>query len=370
MHEFSVLIVGAGPIGIELSVGLKRRGLASRVVDAGSLGHTISWWAPQTKWFSSNRRISIAGVPLNTVDGSKASREQYLNYLRSVVQQFDLDVQTKTIVTDAVKRDNGRFEVHTKSHAGSGTVMADAVVLAIGGTDRPNRLDIPGEDLPHVDGYLRETHQYFGRQVLVIGGRNSAIEAALRLHHAGAKVTLSYRGENLPEENIKYWMLPEMKGLIQADQIRAEFGTVPVEITPNHVVLARQDERIKIAADDVLSLIGYQQDKGLMRRCGVELLGTTQRPQFDDDTMQTNVPGIYVAGTAVAGTQSSKYKTFLENCHIHVDRIVDHLCSTMGTAEQSASSAAADDCGRDGRIVESNHASSDFEKLIEYQPES
>jgi thioredoxin reductase (NADPH) len=321
-----VAIVGGGPIGIELAVALSRRGVAYQVFEAGSIGHTISWWAPQTRWFSSNERIAIAGVPLLTPDQSKANREQYLTYLRSVVTQFDVQIQTHTRVT-GIRREPDGFHLSAESTGRTDQWLADAVVLAIGGTDFPKPLGVPGESLPHVDGYLRETHRYFGRRVLIIGGRNSAIEAALRLHHAGADVSLSYRGAVLPEDGIKYWLLPEIKGLIAAGRINGLMPTIVQEILPDRVRLRRLDDG-SIAdhpADDVLSLVGYEQDKSLFRAAGVQLEGESLRPVYDQATMETNVPGIYVAGTATAGTQSSKYKTFLENCHDHVDKIAAHL---------------------------------------------
>ena len=320
-----VAIVGGGPIGLELAAALKRAGIEFQVFEAGALGQTISWWAPQTRWFSSNERISIAGVPLLTADQSKSTREQYLTYLRTVATQYEIDVHTHTPVTD-VKSGDGEFVVTTKSSSRQTNWSAKAVVLAIGGTDYPKKLGIPGEDLPHVDGYLRETHRYFNRRVLVIGGRNSAIEAALRLHHAGAQVALSYRQEHLPEESIKYWLLPEIKSFLKSGRIRSLLGTVPIEFTERLARLRSLDgETIEVEIDDILSLIGYQQNKSLMRSCGIDLVGDAEKPSFDEATMQTNIPGIYVAGTAVAGTQSSSYKIFLENCHDHVDKIVTHL---------------------------------------------
>ena len=321
-----VVIVGAGPIGIELAVALKHAGIEFELFDAGAIGQTISWWAPQTHWFSSNERIAIAGVPLLTSDQSKATREQYLMYLRSVVTQFGLHVHTHSPVVN-VQQSGRQFTVTSMPVGGPQPWFADAVVMAIGGTDFPKKLDIPGEDLPHVDGYLRETHRYFGRRVLVIGGRNSAIEAALRLHHAGARVSLSYRGATLPEDGIKYWLLPEIKGLLKVGRISDLTGTIPIEITPRHVRLRSTEDGAvsEVEADDVLSLIGYEQDKTLMRLAGIELTESMRRPVYDEKTMETNVPGIYVAGTATAGTQSSKYKTFLENCHDQVDKIVNHL---------------------------------------------
>jgi thioredoxin reductase (NADPH) len=320
-----VVIVGGGPIGLELAVALRRRGVPLRVFEAGVLGNTISWWAPQTRWFSSNERIQIAGVPLITIDQGKCSREQYLAYLRSIAQQFDIRVECRTTVID-VRTDNDYLQVRTKSLVGTDTVPASAVILAIGGTDFPRRIEIPGIELPHVDGYLREVHRYFGRRVVIVGGRNSAIEAALRLHHGGALVTLVHRGESLPAENIKYWLLPEINGLIAAGRIQAHFSSQPINIAAQAVTIRKADGSfVDLPADDVLTLIGYEQDKNLLRRMGIELTGPMQRPVYDEQTMETNLPGIFIAGTAVAGTQSSSYKTFLENCHVHVDRIVDTI---------------------------------------------
>lgn len=324
-----VAIVGAGPIGLEFAVACRRRGIPFEIFDAGAIGNTISWWAPQTRWFSSNERIAIAGVPLLTSDQAKATREQYLTYLRGVVTQFGIRVNCYQPVVDIRRREAG-FTVITKNAAGRGELDCEAVVLAVGGLDRNRRLGVEGEDLPHVDGYLREPHRYYGRKVLIIGGRNSAVEAALRLHHVGAQVAISYRGAELPENDIKYWLFPEIRGLIRSERIAAYFRSRPLCITPRQVVLELVDEadrtrRIDVAADDVLALIGYEQDKSLFRRAGIELVGESQRPRYDERTMETNVPGIYIAGTAVAGTQSSRYRTFLENCHQHVEQILAHL---------------------------------------------
>ena len=321
-----VAIVGGGPIGLELAAALAGRGISFVQFEAEQIGHTMSWWAPQTRWFSSNERIAIGDRPLVTIDQSKATREEYLTYLRGFVQQHNLRVRTYEPVT-RIRRDGEGF-VLTSSHVGGErTTRCDAVVLAIGGTDFPNRLDIPGENLPHVDGYLREPHNYFGQKVLVVGGRNSAVEAALRCHHAGAHVALSYRHPQLPQKSIKYWLLPEIEGLIKANRIEGHFDTKPVQITPTHVTLEniRTGDTYEVAVDRVLSLIGYGQDKTLFRSAGVELIGDGEMPKFDPESMETNVPGLYVAGTAIAGTQSSKYKIFLENCHVHIPRIVAHL---------------------------------------------
>lgn len=341
-----VVVVGGGPVGIETAVGLSKAGLSCVVLEKGAIGNTMTWWAPGTRWFSSNERISIAGVPLMTPDQSKATREQYLAYLLSVVKQFELEVRTFEPVVAIVPVTNiaptnipattnsnkaVRWSVQTLSRGQKLEYRCNAVVLAVGGTDFPNTLGVEGEELPLVDGYLREPHTYYGQKVLVVGGRNSAVEAALRLYHAGAQVTLCYRGASLPEDHIKYWLMPEMRSLLRSGRISSLFGTVVKKITPREVFFERVDEALELEIpvsaefDRVLKLIGYQQDKTLLRAAGVNLVETGERPEFDPATMQTNVPGVFVAGTAIAGTQSSRYQVFLENCHEHVEKILATL---------------------------------------------
>jgi thioredoxin reductase (NADPH) len=335
-----VIVVGAGPIGLELAVALKKAGVDYLHFDARQIGYTISWFAPQTRFFSSNERIAIAGVPLQTWDQNKATREQYLAYLRGVVQQFDLDVRTYEPVV-GIERTGGRgFRLTTRAQAGERSYRCNRLVLVTGGTDRPRRLGVPGEDRPHVGHYFDDPHKYFRKRVLIVGGKNSAVEAALRCHNAGADVALSYRRDRLPEKSIKYWLLPEINGLIESGKIKGYFGTVPTEIGPDHVTLGpsglaegggSNGSPVRVPADFVLALIGYEQDNTLFKLAGIELRGDCGAPAFDERTMETSVPGLYVAGTAVAGTQD-KYRVFIENCHVHVDRIVAALTGSAAPA--------------------------------------
>jgi thioredoxin reductase (NADPH) len=341
--DAQVAIVGAGPLGLELAVALKRNGLSYVQFDAGQVGHTISWFPPQTRFFSSNDRIAIAGVPLQTPDQTKATREFYLTYLRGVVQQFDLKVNAFEAVT-SIDRQRDSFTLTTNRRGVDRSVRVARIVLATGGTARPRRLNVPGEDLPHVQPHWKDPHDYFRQRVLVVGGRNSAVETALRFHHAGARVTLSYRGEQLPAKSIKYWLLPEINGLLRSGAIRGLLGTVPIKITPTHVTLAPtvasqspalwNDPRgpLEIEADFVVPQIGYVADMTLCRLAGVELNGEREIPTCNPDTMETNVPGVYLCGTVTGGTQD-RYQIFIENGHIHVDRIVAHLTGSAKPAE-------------------------------------
>lgn len=320
-----VLLVGAGPIGIELAVGLKGAGFDYAQLDASQIGSTISWYAPQTQFFSSPERIAIAGVPLQTLDQSKATREEYLTYLRSVILQFALEIRTFERVISIAPRSEGGFDVVSRTVAGERRWRAMRLILAIGGMHRPRLLGVPGEGLPHVSHYFADPHTWFRRQLLIVGGKNSAVEAAIRCVRVGADVTLSYRRMDFDPDRVKFWLLPEIRALVRDGRLRFLPGTVVTEIRRGSVLLARNGETLEINADSVLLLTGYEQDSTLFRQAGVTLEGEEQRPQFDSRTMETNVPGLYVAGTATAGTQLGGVKEFIETSHVHVARILAAL---------------------------------------------
>jgi thioredoxin reductase (NADPH) len=209
----------------------------------------------------------------------------------------------------------------------------DHVILATGGTALPNLLHVPGENLPHVSHYFHDPHLYFNQRLLIVGGRNSAVEAALRCCHAGAKVHMSYRRAGVDPKEIKSWLYPEFASLVQAGAIVGHFNTNVREITPTDVLLASTGggveeagavEGERLPVDFVLLLTGYRADMSLAAAAGIRLEGAAQVPAFNPRTMETNVPGIYIAGTAIAGSQE-RYQVFLENCHVHVERIVAHL---------------------------------------------
>ena len=323
-YSADVIIVGAGPIGLELAVAFKKGGIDYLQFDAKQIGDTISWFPPQTRFFSSNDRIAIAGVPLQTPDQNKCTREQYLAYLRTVVQQFDLKINSYEPVI-YIERLREGFALLTRSLGGERRYACRRLVLATGGTARSRKLEIPGEGLSHVSDRLDDPHIYFRKRLLIVGGKNSAIESALRCHHAGARVSLSYRRAALDAKSIKYWLMPEIGGLLKSGEIEGHFGTRPLRITHSAVTLQRGDgETYEVAADFVLTAIGYEADMTLCELAGVELTGEGQKPTFDEKTMETNVPGIYLAGTVTGGTQG-KYAVFIENGHVHIDRILKAL---------------------------------------------
>jgi thioredoxin reductase (NADPH) len=320
-----VAIIGAGPIGIELAVALQRAGLTTLHFDAHQIGYTISWWPRQTYFFSTTERIELAGIPIPNTDQGRVTGESYLAYLRAIVEQFDLDIHTYEPVVD-LRQQEDAFTLVTAPAAGRRQYRARKVVVATGDMHRPNRLDIPGEDLPHVDHYFVEPHRYFRKRLLIVGGRNSAAEAALRCWRAGAQVTLSYRQASFDERSVKHFILPDLLAQIELGTIAFLPETQPVAIAATQVTLEQADgSRFQQPADFVLLLTGFVGDMSLFEKAGVRLVGDERAPQHDPETMETNLPGLYVAGTAAGGERKPRYSYFIENCHVHVARIVHHL---------------------------------------------
>jgi thioredoxin reductase (NADPH) len=324
-------IIGAGPIGIELAVALKRAGVDYIQIDAGQIGTTIAWYPPQMLFHSSADRLAIAGVPIDVPDQQKPKREEYLAYLRTVVRQSGLSIRTYERVEKAERLPEGGFLLRTSAVDGPHAYRCEVVVLAIGAMHAPRLCGIPGEDLPQVSHYFGDPHTYFGKRLLVVGGRNSAVEAAVRSQRVGAEVSLSYRRGDFDPSVIKFWLLPEIRSMIRDGRVRFLPRTLPIEIRGGSVLLAPTGEDgrpvmtdlpSEVAADFVLMLTGYQQDTTLFEMLGVELQGPAREPVHDADTMETNVPGVFVAGTAVAGTPPRKVSVIVETCHVHVPRIV------------------------------------------------
>jgi len=320
-----VALVGAGPIGLEMAAVLKRAGVDYLHFEARQIGYTMTWWPRQTYFFSTTERIEIAGIPLPNSAQGRATGEEYLAYLRGVVEQLDLQINTYEPVVGIMRAAEG-FVLRTQPQTGERRYACRKLILAIGDMHRPNRLGIPGEDLPHVSHYFVDPHQYFRKRLLIIGGRNSAAEAALRCFRAGSQVSLSYRRADFDPQSVKHWILPDLKTQIELGTITFYPETTPVEITPQHVVLERlknlvpTGECIHVPADFILLNTGFRQDPHLFEMAGVNLAGECLEPQYNPETMETNVPGLYLAGTAAAGSQAG-YKLFIENTHVHVGKI-------------------------------------------------
>lgn len=317
-HE--VAIIGAGPIGLEMAVCLKRAGVDYVQFDAHQIGYSMTWWPRNTDFFSTTERLAIAGVPIQNNQQQRITGEDYLAYLRGVVELFDLQINTYEPVT-TLERDDDCFLLTTAPLSGERQFRCRRVVVAIGDMEYANTIGIPGEDLPNVSHYFRDPHDYFRMRLLIVGGRNSAVEAALRCWRAGAQVAVSYRKPRF-DERVKHWLLPDMEAQVEAGTITFFPETIPLEITPTHVVLQSlaTGETIIHETDFVLLATGFRGDQSLLEMAGVELHGENRVPVFNEATMETNVAGLYLAGTVAAGIQQ-RYTIFIENAHEHVGKI-------------------------------------------------
>jgi thioredoxin reductase (NADPH) len=323
-----IIIVGAGPIGLELAASLKRARLDYIHLEAQQIGYTISWWPRNTYFFSTTERIEIAGIPSQSTTQQRLTGEQYLAYLRSVVEQLELKVNTYERVVE-IQRLEGGFLVGSQAQTGPRHYFCRHLVLATGDMHAPNKLGIPGEELPHVSHYFDDPHQYFQKRLLIVGGRNSAVEAALRCWRTGSQVAISYRRAEFDPELVKSHILPDLLAQIEFGNIQFLPGTVPVEIQPGRVYLQpapglETSDLIELPVDFVLLNTGFVADMSLFEMAGVTLHGEQRTPEYNPDSMETDVAGLYVAGTAAAGSQK-RYTLFIENCHVHVGKIAAAL---------------------------------------------
>ena len=328
-----VAIIGAGPIGIELAIALQRAGVAYVLLEAHQIGDAFSQWPPHTHFFSTPEHVALAGVPVHSPDQQPITGEQYLAYLRTLVEMFNLNLRVYEPVTHIARSKDG-FSVTTAPRPGAQQYHARHIVLATGGMAGPRRLNIPGEDLPHVSHYFPGPHPYFRTRLLIVGGRNSALEAALRCWRAGASVSLSYRWPTLDFDRVKPHLAMDMGDRLRKQEIAFLPATIPVEITPTHVLLATTQDghtpnghTTRHEADFVLLATGFVADMRLFAAAGVTLHGPEQAPAYNPKTMETNVPGLYVAGTAAGGTQR-KFVHFISTCHDHVGKIVRAITGT------------------------------------------
>jgi len=307
VHE-AAIIVGAGPIGLACAISAKRRGIDPLVIDAGALANSIARYPVNMAFFTTPERLEIGNHPL-VCAGPKATREEALKYYRGVARAEGIRVQTYTKLINA-------HEIETR--LGTASISWDKLVLATGYFDHPNRLGVPGEDLPHVRHYFDEGHLSYGLDAVVIGGKNSAAEAALQLFRAGARTTIIYRGTAWPK-SVKYWLRPDLENRIKAREITARLGTHVASITPREVRVHGLGGDEAIRADRVYALIGFHPDLGLFDRIGIEYDRDTGRPEIKADTLETSVAGVHVAGSVTAGNKISEI--FIEDGRFDGEKI-------------------------------------------------
>jgi thioredoxin reductase (NADPH) len=308
-----VAIVGAGPTGIACAIELGRRGIDAVCYDRGFLLQTIYDFPEEMRWFSTRDLLDIAGVPFGVPD-AHPTRLESLAYYRGVAEKFGVRTVPETEIVAISPTPGGNLDVSVRDRTGERRFSAPAAILATGFFRNPRRLGVPGEDLPHVHRRYVSGFPFHGRRVAVIGGKNSAAEAALDLYRHGAHVTLLVRGPAI-SERVKYWIKPDLENRIRAGSVGAFFDARIREITPDVVHVDTPTGRESVPADAVFPLIGYEPDFALLERCGIRLEGVQKVPAHDGETLESNVPGLYLAGAILGGTDVGHI--FIENSRHH-----------------------------------------------------
>lgn len=316
MEQRDVVVIGGGPCGLSAAIELKHKGLDVLVIEKGNIVNSIYQYPTHQTFFSSSLKLSIGRIPFITAK-DKPKRNDALVYYREVVKMEGLLINNFELVQAVHKVSEGFHIVTDKAQ-----YKANQVVVATGYYDNPNRLKVLGADLPHVHHYFKEAHPYFQKKVLVIGGKNSAIDAALELERAGADVTVIYRGSDY-SSSIKPWILPGFESLVNNGSIAMHFEAEVIEITPKVVKIKKDQEIFSVESDAVFAMIGYHPDHSFLINMGIQIDEKSGRPLFNEETMETNVKGIYVAGVIAAGNNANEI--FIENGRFHGDLIANAI---------------------------------------------
>ncbi|HIF07737.1 MAG TPA: YpdA family putative bacillithiol disulfide reductase [Gemmatimonadetes bacterium] len=316
-------IVGAGPCGIAVGAAAAPAGLSATLYDRGCITSSLVDYPYYMTFFSTALKLEIAGVPFTIAD-SKPTRREALGYYRRVVQYFELDVHQYEEVT-SIEGQKGDFVLSTRARSGAeDTVRAKVIVIATGGFHKPNYLDVPGEDLPKVKHYYQEPFPFYDQDVLVVGAGNSSVESALETYRAGARVTMVHLFDKI-DRGVKPWVVPDIQNRLANGEIEVCWNHRIQEILPTKVILENTNsmETVEIANDWVLAMTGWRPDRGFISGLGISIDDETGIPSHDTDTMESNVPGIYIAGVLAAGYNANKI--FIENGKLHGPKIVEAI---------------------------------------------
>jgi thioredoxin reductase (NADPH) len=320
--EIDVCIIGGGPCGLAAALALKKKGISYCVIEKGNVVNTIFQYPTHQTFFSSSEKLEIGDFPF-VHEQRKPNRIHALTYYREVVKRNQLNIRTFEKALSVEKKINGHFCVKTCNRKNKETIYdAKWVIIATGYYDNPNFMKIKGENLPHVHHYFKEGHPYYDLDVAVIGGKNSAIDAALELQKSGARPHVFYRGSEY-SPSIKPWVLPEFEASVNSGSIKMTFNACAKEITEDgmYVDIAGQERFYPFHA--VFAMTGYHPDHDFISTMGVNIEKATGRPSFNEDTMETNVEGLFIAGVIAAGNNANEI--FIENGRFHGDRIANTI---------------------------------------------
>ena len=321
MENYDVICIGAGPTGLACAIEARRAGLRPLVIDKGCLCNSIFHYPVNMVFFTTPELLEIGDLPL-TSPAEKPTRLEALKYYRKAAEHYELELRLFELVL-RVEGSDGNFIVITRTEEGiERRYNGKKIAVATGYYDLPNLLNVPGEDLPHVSHYYTEPHEFWNQDVVVVGGKNSAAEAALDLYRNGARVTLVHRNAELGS-TIKYWVRPDIENRIKAKQVQALFNTRVTKITAEEVIVQNGGGEKRLPARQVFALTGYHPDYEFIESFGVKLDPHTKKPALNPDTLESNVPGLHLAGVVIGGRHTSEI--FIENGRFHGKQIINAL---------------------------------------------
>lgn len=312
---YDVLIVGGGPIGIACGLEAKKKGLRYVIVEKGPIVNSLFNYPINMQFFSSSERLEIAEIPFISKE-AKPKRNEALEYYRRIVTSNNLNIRLFEKIEDVEKLSDGHFEIRSEKHV----YHSRNVIIATGFYDIPNKIGVPGEELPKVSHYYKDPHFYASQKLVVIGASNSAIDAALETWRKGAEVTLVIRGPEVGQR-VKYWVRPDIINRIEEGSIKAYYNSNVTEIRPREVVIDSPEGEVILENDFVLALTGYKPNFAFLQSLGIRLSDDAKKfPEYDPETMETNVPGLFLAGVICGGMETHKW--FIENSRVHAEVIM------------------------------------------------
>ena len=316
-QQYKIAIIGAGPIGMACAIAAKEAGLDYVVLEKGCLVHSLYNYPANMTFFSTSERLEIGGVPFVSTS-NKPTRNEALEYYRRVAVSFDLNIRLFEKVLQVTPEEGG-FLIETSKQK----YAVKKVIIAIGFYDLPYKMDVPGEDLPKVTHYYKDPHLYAFQKVLVVGAQNSAVDAALETWRKGAEVTMVIRQQEVGQR-VKYWVRPDIINRIEEGSIKAYYESSIAAIQEHSVDIQTPDGLVRIDNDWVIAMTGYQPNLGFLTQMGIELSDDEQRkPNYNPDTHETNVKGIYLAGVICGGMNT--HALFIENSRVHAELIIQHI---------------------------------------------
>ncbi|QJP34244.1 YpdA family putative bacillithiol disulfide reductase [Nonlabens sp. Ci31] len=310
-----VLIIGAGPIGINCALEAKKNNLSYLIIEKGPIVNSLYNYPSNMKFFSTSEKLELDDIPFISKE-AKPSKQEALEYYRRIAVSNDLNIKLFETVIAVDKVNN--FKVTTDR----GSYKTKNIVVATGFYDIPNKMDVKGEDLSKVTHYYNDAHLYAFQKVAIVGASNSAVDAALEIYRKGGEVSMIIRGEAIGDR-VKYWVKPDIENRIKEGSIKAYYNSEIKEISKDKIVINEEGKDISIPNDFVVALTGYRPNFTFLKAMGIKLVGKKQIPSYNEDSMETNVKGIFLAGVICGGEETHKW--FIENSRIHAKQILETL---------------------------------------------